>query len=360
MISALAFFISFVVALAAVPSVIKVASHCRLLDVPDHRKRHERPVPSLAGVAVFGSLLLSTSIIKALFGSGQLAPGLLAAVVVLFFVGCKDDLIGMSAKRKLLAQAVATTLVVLSDDLLLTELGGLIPLQGYSPAIALAATLLPVLLVVNALNLIDGIDGLCSSIGCSSGLLFAVLFALHGQLDYSVYAAVLSGSCFAVLFFNWRPARIFLGDSGSLVIGLLLAVFCLKYYSVGGSSSIFGTVRQPFLICLCLALVYVPVLDTVRVFGTRILSGKSPFAADRTHIHHILLDQGLSVPAIVGVVLIAHASALSFALVGIFTKAFTGWLVVGFLVVGYLCFVQLLKFCSSERVSVKPVTAKAA
>lgn len=99
MVSALAFFISFVVAVAAVPSVIRVASHCRLLDIPDHRKKHERPIPSLAGVAVFGSLLLSTSVVQALFEQGQLGSGLLAAIVVLFFVGCKDDLIGMSAKK---------------------------------------------------------------------------------------------------------------------------------------------------------------------------------------------------------------------------------------------------------------------
>ena len=251
-------------------------------------------------------------------------------------------------------------MVILSDNLLLRDLVGLVSLEGYTPIVALALTLLPVLLVINALNLIDGIDGLCSSIGCSSGLIFSVLFALQGQADYSIYAAVLGGSCLAVLFFNWRPAKIFLGDSGSLVIGLLLSVFCLKYYLVGGGSGFFGVVRPPFLLSLCLALVYVPVLDTVRVFGTRILSGRSPFAADRSHIHHLLLDQGFSVPKIVALILTTHAAAVTFTIVGIATKAFTGWLVVGITVAGYFCFVQFLKSRASEPVQVKPVAAKAA
>lgn len=278
-----------------IPQVIQLARKKHLFDKPDEkRKIHVKPIPNLGGIAIFTGFLFSALLYvpDSLLSEVRI---LLAAGVIIFMVGLKDDLMGLSARVKLVAQVVASGLVSILTDLRVKEIycfGGSMYFE-YSTSIFLTVVFITGL--VNAYNLIDGIDGLAGSLGILFSITYGVFFYNMGATDWAILASSLVGVLVGFLIFNITPAKIFMGDSGSLLLGFMAAIFSLKFLGlrpVNKPSAIYIPLGLAFPIVI--SVVIVPVFDTIRVFTIRILNGKSPFQADRNHLHHLLLDTGLA------------------------------------------------------------------
>lgn len=299
----LVFLTSFFVTLLSSPSLIKVAILKRLFDEPDdERKLHARRIPSIGGVMIFAATLFAFALwfpIQEVHDYPNLLKAiddfkfLTATILILFFVGIKDDIIGTAPVKKLVAHVIVGMVLVLMADIRLTGFHGIFGLTELPYWGSVFLSLFTYIVVVNAFNLIDGVDGLAGGIGLICAAAFGTWFLLAGDIIMATLAFALSGSLLAFLIFNFSPAKIFMGDSGSLTIGLILCFLAMKMieYDKSDAHEIIKDVSKPVF---ALAVLVYPLYDTLRVFIYRSLKGMSPFAADRNHIHHRLLDLGLN------------------------------------------------------------------
>ncbi|WP_214228860.1 MraY family glycosyltransferase [Pedobacter sp. B4-66] len=219
----------------------------------------------------------------------------MGAGLVLFMIGLKDDIIGLGPGIKFVAQFVSACIVSMIANIRIVDLHGIFGIYDmpYYPSVIL--TVFFIVGIVNAFNLIDGIDGLAGSIGLILCVVFGVLFYKSGDLGWAYLATSLAGALLGFLFFNITPARIFMGDSGSLLLGFVSAVLSIKFMSVSLTENVIaGPFRITSGLGLVSAILIIPVFDTLRVFTLRIMRGTSPFTADSNHIHHRLLFLGLS------------------------------------------------------------------
>lgn len=283
------------VALFSIPQIRYVAQRKRLLDLPDnHRKLHVRVVPNLGGVGIFFAYILVSSLMVQTDGwSGW--NYVAAASLVLFATGLKDDLVSVGPYKKFIAQAAAAFIVAYFADIRLTSLHGVLGVHELPYWLSIVFTVIGCTFVTNAFNLIDGVDGLAGSIGLLAALSIGVCLALTGRVSEACMAFSLAGGIIGFLKSNWSPASIFMGDTGALLIGFTLSVLCTVLINGSGPqahSALLHTPHSALLLTLC--ALFVPIFDTFRVFATRIARGNSPFRADRTHLHHYLLDLGFS------------------------------------------------------------------
>jgi UDP-GlcNAc:undecaprenyl-phosphate/decaprenyl-phosphate GlcNAc-1-phosphate transferase len=285
---ALAFGISFY----AIPVVINVSNKKRLFDLPDARKLHCNPIPSIGGIGIFAgfitALLLTVS-----FQNVHHFQYFIAALLIIFFLGMKDDLTDLPPFKKFLGQILAAAILTFKGGFLIKNMDGIMGIHELPLVASYSISIIIIVLIINAYNLIDGVDGLAAGLSLFSSVLFAVYFALINQLAYACIATSLAGALSAFLIFNFNPARIFMGDTGSLVIGLINAVLVIQFinFSTSPQSGILQLKAAP---AIGFAILFVPLFDTLRVFSLRILHGESPFTPDRNHIHHILLRFGLN------------------------------------------------------------------
>lgn len=287
--------VSFIISFLAIPVVMQIAEQKKLFDVPDERKVHTHAVTSLGGVGIFGGFLLAAL----LSIQGYLNPEFqyfFAAALVIFFLGLKDDLVVLSASKKFIGQVVAASIIIHLGGIRLDSMHGLFGFDQLPEAFALALTYLTIIVVINSFNLIDGIDGLAASLGIMTMLIFGTYFYMVGFQAYALLAYSLGGSLIAFLIFNNHPAKIFMGDSGSLMIGLVNAILVIKFINVASDPAIALPIESTAAIGF--SILIVPLLDTLRVFAIRIFKGCSPFTPDRNHIHHLLMDWGLGHAAI--------------------------------------------------------------
>jgi len=300
----LVFLTSFFVVLLSTPSLIKVALLKRLFDEPDsERKFHGRRVPSIGGIIIFAGILFSFALwlpigevpeYSLLIRQVNDFKYLVATLLILFFVGIKDDIIGTAPIKKLAAHVVVGMILVIMADVRLTGLHGLFGVWDLPYWGSIFLSLFTYIVVVNAFNLIDGVDGLASGIGFIASASFGTWFMMAGDVVSASLAYAMAGSLLAFLIFNFSPAKIFLGDSGSLTLGLLicyLAIKLIEFDKTDVNSEIISHVSKP---TFAMAVLVYPLLDTLRIFIYRTIRGISPFAADRNHIHHRLQDIGLT------------------------------------------------------------------
>ncbi len=283
---ALAFGISFY----AFPVIIHVSNERKLFDHPDDfRKIHRTPVPSMGGLGLFAGIIISFMLVVSF--SNEL-PGMqyvLLAALVLFFIGAKDDLLSLTPIKKFLGQILAAAILVFKGGFVLSDMGGIFGFHVLPESAAYLLTLLTIIVIINAYNLIDGVDGLAGSLTLFSSIFFALYFLINGDTAFSCLAGAMAGALLAFLIFNFSPAKIFMGDTGSLILGLFNAVLVIRFINIDpaaatwqiGASAAFGFV-----------ILFVPLFDTLRVFSARIFHGVSPFTPDRNHIHHIMLRAG--------------------------------------------------------------------
>ncbi|HEX6192140.1 MAG TPA: MraY family glycosyltransferase [Chitinophagaceae bacterium] len=287
--------VSFIIAFLAIPVVLQIAEQKKLYDIPDERKVHTRPVASLGGVGIFGGFLLASL----LSIQGHLNPEFqyfFAAALVIFFLGLKDDLMVLSASKKFVGQMIAASILIHLGGIRLDSMHGLLGFEQVPEGFGLALSYLTIIVVINSFNLIDGIDGLASSLGILTMLVFGSYFYAVDQQSYALLAFALAGSLVAFLIFNHHPAKIFMGDSGSLMIGLVNSILVIKFINTAGSPAVAVPIASAAAIGF--AILIVPLLDTLRVFAIRIVNGRSPFTPDRNHVHHLLLDSGLNHAAV--------------------------------------------------------------
>lgn len=287
--------VSFIISFLAIPVVLQIAELKKLYDIPDERKVHSHKVTSLGGVGIFGGFLLASL----LSIQGYLNPEFqyfFAAALVIFFLGLKDDLVVLSASKKFIGQVVAASIIIHLGGIKLDSMHGLFGFDQLPEAFALALTYLTIIVVINSFNLIDGIDGLAASLGIMTMLIFGTYFYMVGFQAYALLAYSLGGSLIAFLIFNHHPAKIFMGDSGSLMIGLINSILVIKFINVASDPAI--AIPIDATAAIGFSILIVPLLDTLRVFAVRIFKGCSPFTPDRNHIHHLLMSWGFGHAAI--------------------------------------------------------------
>lgn len=287
--------VSFIITFLAIPIILQVAEQKKLFDIPDERKVHTRPVASLGGVGIFGGFILASL----LSIQGYLYPEFqyfFAASIVIFFLGLKDDLMILSATKKFIGQIIAASILIHLGGIRLDSMFGLFGLENLPEAFALALSYLTIIVIINSFNLIDGIDGLAASLGILTTFVFGIYFFAVDYQAYSLLAFSMAGSLIAFLIFNHNPAKIFMGDSGSLILGLVNAILVIKFINVAHSP--FVAIPLTSSVAIGFSILIVPLLDTLRVFSIRIMNGKSPFTPDRNHLHHLLLDRGLGHKAV--------------------------------------------------------------
>lgn len=284
--------ISTLITWLAIPSILHVARARHLYDDVGHfRKQHDHGIPRLGGVAIFVSFIITT-LLFSLIDKAMPLSYLLIACIILFAMGLKDDLSGVNSSTKFLIQFVVAGILVLMGDVRITSMYGIFNIFSlpYIPSAALSILL--IMLIVNAFNLIDGIDGLAATTGIIVNSTFALLFMYTKQYELAAICLAMVGATMGFLRYNITPAKIFMGDTGALLIGLISAVMAIKYIE---TSKLAYTDPSPMFTApaLTVAILIGPVFDTLRVFTIRILSRKSPFEADRNHMHHRLLRLGL-------------------------------------------------------------------
>lgn len=293
-----AFVAALLLAAFAIPRIISVAHSKKLFDQPDNdRKIHKGVIPNLGGIGIFFAYIIITS----LFVNPTQFPRwsyISSATLILFFTGVKDDLVSMTPAKKFFLQAVAAAIVVFFADLRISSFHGLFGIHQLPLPISQVFTIIGCIFVTNAFNLIDGIDGLAGSVSTMACLILGVVFFLSDHYCEAIIALSMGGAICGFLLFNKPPARIFMGDTGALVIGFTLSVLCILLIEgagIGTATGVHRVVHSPVgALLLSLAVLFAPLFDTFRIFAARIIKGRSPFQADRTHLHHYLLDLGLS------------------------------------------------------------------
>lgn len=287
--------VSFIVTFLAIPIVLQVAEKKKLYDIPDERKLHTRPVASLGGVGIFAGFLLASLLSVQSFANPEFQY-FFAAALVIFFLGLKDDLMILSASKKFVGQIIAASILIHLGGIRLDSMHGLFGFEEISEGVGLALSYLTIIVVINSFNLIDGVDGLASSLGILTMSVFGVFFFAINQQAYALLAFSMAGSLVAFMIFNHHPAKIFMGDSGSLMIGLINAILVIKFINVSDDPA--TAIKVGSAVAVGFAILIVPLLDTLRVFSIRIFNGKSPFTPDRNHVHHLLLDNGMNHPQV--------------------------------------------------------------
>jgi UDP-N-acetylmuramyl pentapeptide phosphotransferase/UDP-N-acetylglucosamine-1-phosphate transferase len=284
--------VSFAITFLAIPVIISVAEMKKLYDVPDERKIHHSPIPSLGGLGIFAGFVMA-SLLTISFGSAPEFQYFIAAALVIFFLGLKDDILVISPIKKFIGQVLAAFLIVYKGGVQIKSMHGFLGLEGPLPEMySLVLTYFTVIVIINSFNLIDGVDGLAGSLGLMATLIFGIYFLNNGLIPYSILSFSLAGSLCAFLIFNFQPAKIFMGDTGSLLIGLISSILVVKFINVAGSTEVARPIFESPAIGFTILMI--PLLDTLRVFGIRIIHRRSPFSPDRNHVHHLMLDKGMS------------------------------------------------------------------
>ena len=283
----LAFLIGFVLVIITIPPIIRVGHAKRLFDPVNERKIHTKTIPPLGGVAIFIAFTISTVIATDGIRFDEL-KFIMASVLIMFFIGLKDDLMDISAWKKLFVQIFAAFLLVGMGDVRFTNLHGVLGVYDIGNVLSVAISIFTVIVIINAFNLIDGIDGLASGLAMTSSFLLGYWFFVAGHYTYAIMAFALVGSLSGFFIYNvfGDKHKLFMGDTGSLIIGVVLATLIIQFnefnINLTGDHAVYATPAISF------AIIIVPLIDTMRVMTIRIKSKKSPFSADRNHIHHRL------------------------------------------------------------------------
>jgi UDP-N-acetylmuramyl pentapeptide phosphotransferase/UDP-N-acetylglucosamine-1-phosphate transferase len=228
------------------------------------------------------------------------------SMILLFGIGVMDDLKDLAARYKLVVEAGLATLLALSG-IRITNFGGLFGVNELHISAQYIITVITIVGITNAFNLIDGIDGLAGGLGFMSLITLAIFLTISKDLNNAIIAFALAGALLGFLYFNFNPARIFMGDTGSLVLGFIIAVLCVQLMKI---NTVHPSPVVPNIYVFTLGIVMIPVFDTLRVFGIRIWKGQSPFSADKTHIHHLVTNKGFTHGFAARTICIFHAFIL--------------------------------------------------
>lgn len=276
----------------SIPVVVKVTLLKRLTDKPGSRKIHKREIPTLGGVALFAGF--SFGFLLAINGYMTGVNYFFLATLLLFLAGMKDDLITLDPNKKLLTEIFAALLLLYFTDIRITDFHGFMGIHEIPAWLTYTTTIFIMIVIINALNLIDGIDGLAAGTGIIASTALGIWFWLSGQTGYAIMAAALTGTLIGFIRFNISDGKykIFMGDTGSLLLGFILAAMTISFNELSdGPSAYHDLISAP---AISIAILIVPLYDTLRVFTIRIARSRHPFKADNRHIHHMMLRAGFN------------------------------------------------------------------
>jgi UDP-N-acetylmuramyl pentapeptide phosphotransferase/UDP-N-acetylglucosamine-1-phosphate transferase len=284
---------AYVISYISMPAIIRIAELKEFIDSPDGgRKLHQRFVPTMGGVGIFAAFIISYSIWGQVVSLGSF-PFFIAALLILFLMGVRDDIVELTPFKKFVIQFVAASILVIGGGVSLGSFSGLLGIGELNLVQGAIASIVILVAIVNAYNLIDGIDGLAGGVGVIASGILGIWFWGAGFLSYAILSFSLSGALIGFLAFNMFPARIFMGDTGAMSIGFILGYLSLEFLILNH-----GLTAQPWHITngevLAISILIIPIVDTLRVIGIRLKKGVSPFKADRSHIHHEILNLGIS------------------------------------------------------------------
>ncbi|SHF52895.1 MraY family glycosyltransferase [Dysgonomonas macrotermitis] len=316
LIIAVACVISIIIEMMVLPRIIFIAKKKRLFDLPDKRKKHSEPIPRLGGISFTPVILLVSLFCLFIRFTFQIWDEelfffripetilLVCGLLIIYLLGAKDDLVGVSFKKKFVIQFIASLCIVCSG-VYINNLYGLLGFYEIPNWIGFLLSIGLIMFTTNAINLIDGADGLASGISAIALLVYGIMFSMYGMWTYAGIAFITLGMLAPFFYYNFsHPTRkIFMGDTGSLTLGFLLAFMILR---IAKHPTAYEIVPNGLLL-LVLAALFIPLFDAFKVMVVRIAMGKGPFSPDRNHIHHKLIDLGFSKK--VAVFLIVAASA---------------------------------------------------
>jgi len=281
---------AYILTFFTIPKIIGLVENKKLMDEPNNRSSHQKKTPTLGGVSFFYTLIFTLFFLK-YWDQEYEAMYFIPGLTILLIIGLKDDLLVLSPYTKLAAQVCAVGFLLMNNDLIIHSLNGFlsideIPLYLYYP---IAGFLM--LTIINAYNLIDGIDGLAAIVGIVILIMYTTIFYITGHYFYALLCLSLNGSLMAFLAFNLSSTRkIFMGDTGSLIVGFIIGILTIRFLSLTPENY----QDLPFLLenapLIAISILIVPLFDTARVFTIRVTNKKSPFSPDRNHTHHILID----------------------------------------------------------------------
>jgi UDP-N-acetylmuramyl pentapeptide phosphotransferase/UDP-N-acetylglucosamine-1-phosphate transferase len=309
----LAFVTAFIVAMIVMPPLIKIIHRFQLFDVPDLRKEHSTPIPTMGGIASCAGMVIAC-MLWFRFTNEVFIISFFFSVAVLFAVGIMDDLKSLPARYKLVIQIAVASLIAFSG-VRITSFNGLFGIHELSIPAQYSFTILAITGITNAFNLIDGIDGLAGGLGFMSLTILGLFLTICNDSNNSIIAFALSGGLLGFLYYNFNPARIFMGDTGSLVLGFVISVLCVRLVQLNPATTPSSIIKHAPVFVM--SIVAIPVFDTLRVFALRIWQGRSPFSPDKNHIHHLLTNNGWSHGFAAKLICFVHALFLT---IGYFLK----------------------------------------
>ncbi len=299
---AVAFIVAGIFNFYAIPVIIHIAKAKKLYDFPDERKNHNSKVPTLGGLGIFAAITtVSLTFINTcgMNGGGIVnsltsLPQIIAGFTIIFFIGMKDDMLNVSAYKKLSAEFVALFILVVIGDVRLGSMQGMFSINEISYPVSIGLSLFAGIVIINAFNLIDGVDGLAASVAMLASFVFGSYFLAAREWEYAVLSFTILGALIPFFLYNafGHNNKIFMGDTGSLILGFAMTVLIFRFNEMN-SMRIFSPHFSSGP-AFSFAVIIMPMFDTLRVFIIRIYRGVSPFKADHRHIHHILLDLGFT------------------------------------------------------------------
>lgn len=286
---------NFLLVCYSIRKIIYIAHKKHLFDEPSEvRKIHLTKTPNLGGIAIFAALVFTSSLFLSYVDIPKINY-LIFVSLVLFILGTTDDLVGVNPTKKIIAQLAVALIITMLSDCRITHLHGFLGINELPFIVGIVLSSIFIIFMINAFNLIDGIDCLAGSIGLLVCLCFAFYFWKMQQTGLLFIAVATAGCLAGFLLFNITPARIFMGDTGSMFLGFITAVFSINFieltkpvlFNKGGSI----TGSAPAIV---VGLLIIPIFDTLRIFVLRLIQKRSPFTADKNHIHHRLVDIGFT------------------------------------------------------------------
>ncbi|UII27943.1 undecaprenyl/decaprenyl-phosphate alpha-N-acetylglucosaminyl 1-phosphate transferase [Fulvivirga maritima] len=284
---------SFIITFLVIPVIIKYSKKkSKLLDTPGRRKIHKKITPSMGGIGIFSGFFVALLVWLPLEGF-EYFKYILAGTGIIFLVGMRDDIVPLRPLNKLIGQLIASSIVVLFSGVRLHSLYGLFGINELNEVASYLLTIFTFIVVTNSFNLIDGLDGLAGTIATIALGSFGIWFYLIDQPWVALLALSVAGAVVAFLTFNWEPSKIFMGDTGALVLGFLFSVLVITFIDANYNLPVDSPFRFRASITSGICVVIIPLFDTLRIFILRLSKKQSPFAPDKNHIHHALMRLGM-------------------------------------------------------------------
>ncbi len=284
----------FFLTLFVLPRIRENSLKLGLFDKPDHRSSHSNIVPTFGGISFYLALLITLFVIQK-YDVNSVGLTLVVSISILFFTGLKDDLQNLSPKMKFLGQIIGVAFLMIQPDFRIVSFHGFLGIYELSTSVSVVLSMFLILSFINAYNLIDGIDGMASIVGIVIASSYGFIFYKLNMLFYLAISLAIVSMLFAFLRFNFSPRKkIFMGDTGALVVGVSLGLLTLKLLSLGANAFQVLAINRSEIPLLILGITFIPIFDILRVMLIRLNRKQPIFSPDRNHMHHILIDAGLS------------------------------------------------------------------